>query len=113
MIIFFGSRFAHLITRQSKTLECPNCGKIGHIKNSVLSEHVHLFWIPLLPIGKESVSKCENCQYTMNIRNMTAVIRKGCNELEKETRPPIWQYSGLALIGLLIVYLIYYMQNLK
>ena len=75
-MLIFGSRAVNLITLQSNNGICPSCGTVGSTVIGVYSKHVHIFWVPIFPIGKEGVSQCQHCKYTVNDDDMPEDIRR-------------------------------------
>ncbi len=75
---------------------CPNC-KTFDLKSDVYKDYYHLFFIPFFPTGVKSSSiYCFSCSSFARIDSLQ-------NEYEKKTRIPFWLYSGLILVGCLIV----------
>ncbi len=105
-MIIYGSKAVHLKTVQSKTT-CPNCGNEGSLVISIFRRHAHLFWIPLFPIGKIGVSQCQHCKQVLQAKEMPELIRREYDNLKSETKGPIWQFAGLGIIALLIVWVNY------
>ncbi|MEN8121221.1 MAG: hypothetical protein ABFS35_12775 [Bacteroidota bacterium] len=103
-MIVYGWKAAHIKSAQSRTATCPSCGTKGSLIFSVFSKHAHIFWIPLFPIGKTGAAQCQHCNYAMKANEMPDEIKREYNSLKSEKRAPIWQFSGLALIALLIAW---------
>ena len=102
-MIIFGSRSAYIGSKMSANAICSNCQTQGKIRYSVFSSHAHVFWIPVFPMGKTGVSECQHCKQTLRVREMPAKMQQECNATKKEMKAPIWQFSGLFVIGALIV----------
>jgi rubredoxin len=97
-MIIYGWRSAHLKTKQLDTCTCPSCGTKGSVITSVFSRHVHIFWIPLFPIGKTGAAQCQHCGFVMEKKEMPEDIKQEYGYLKSETRPPFWQFAGLLII---------------
>lgn len=75
---------------------CPNC-KTFDLQVDVYKDYYHLFFIPFIPTGvKNSSIYCYHCSSFTRIDSLQ-------NEYEQKTKVPFYLYSGLILIGLLIV----------
>lgn len=103
-MLIYGSKAVNLKTVQSKTATCPSCGTQGSLKIRVFRKHAHVFWIPLFPIGKNGVSRCQHCKNVLKTKEMPEPIKKEYETLKNETKGPIWQFAGLGVIAILIVW---------
>ncbi len=106
-MIIYGTKSVHLKTQQPPTLVCPSCASQGTTAISVFRKHAHIFWIPLFPIGKKGISQCQHCSMVLWAKEMPEQIKRACFNLKKESKGPLWQFSGLVLIGIFIVFSIY------
>ncbi|WP_430908539.1 zinc-ribbon domain-containing protein [Maribacter sp. 2-571] len=106
-MIIYGSKAVHLKSKQSKTTTCPNCRTIGSVVLSVYRRHAHIFWIPLFPIGKKGVSQCQHCKNLLKINEMPEPIKREYNALKKETKGPIWQFTGPGILTALVAWGVY------
>ena len=106
-MIIYGIGTANLKAFQSKTVTCPECDTKGMMEFSFVSRHVHVFWIPLFPVGKKGVSKCLHCKHTMEGKEMPQDVKMEYTNYKSEVRAPIWQFVGLAIISMLIVWGVY------
>src|SRR5689334_11457267 len=106
-MIIYGTKPVHLKSAQPSTTVCPSCGQTGTIVLSAYSKHAHIFWIPLFPIGRLGVSQCQHCKQALDDAAMPGELKREYNNLKAETRVPIWQFLGLALIGLLAIWITY------
>lgn len=84
--------------------KCPNCGSMHSIEMNVFQKYVHLFYIPYLPAGKTGISQCSQCNQVLTDKEMPAYLQTAYGQLKAKTKIPIWMFSGLALMMLLIVY---------
>lgn len=84
--------------------KCPNCASNHSLEMEVFQKYVHFFYIPYLPAGKTGVSYCSNCKQAMVDKDMPSNLKAAYQQLKAKTRIPIWMFSGLVLMVLLIVY---------
>lgn len=80
-------------------LACAHCGTVGALSSTIFSRYLHLFWIPVLPIGKTSVTVCQHCQQTLREREMPAAYRAPVQALQAQARTPFSNYALLLLFG--------------
>ncbi|GAA0713863.1 hypothetical protein GCM10009430_06210 [Aquimarina litoralis] len=103
-MIIYGSKSVHLKSERSEMSVCPNCGTQGSLVLSVYRRHAHIFWIPLFPIGKKGLSQCQHCKNVLYTKEMPTPIRKEFNILKNKAKGPLWQFVGLAILLVAIVW---------
>jgi hypothetical protein len=102
-MIVFGSKAVHLKTVELEEAICPSCGTEDSLLLSVYRKHIHLFWIPIIAIGKRGQSVCEYCKHVMQVAYMPDEVKRDYEVLKKENKGPVWQHIGLVLIiGIII-----------
>jgi hypothetical protein len=106
-MIIYGSRASHLKSVQLQNESCPNCSQQGSVLLSTYTKYAHIFWIPLFPVGRFSLSQCQHCKQTLEQKQMPAQIAAHHHRNLAETRSPLWQFTGLALIGVLVAFGVY------
>lgn len=102
-MIIYGSKAVHLQSFKLNKEVCKKCDSTGTLTLSIYSKHAHVFWIPLLPFAKLGITQCSNCKNTLTEKEMPQDLRNVYYAQLKTVRPPFWQYSGLAIIGILAV----------
>ncbi|SEK81845.1 hypothetical protein SAMN04487910_1204 [Aquimarina amphilecti] len=103
-MIIFGSRSVYVTSKQSTGSICPSCGTKGSLRLIVFRRHVHVFWIPIFPIGKKGMSQCQHCKHVLNIKEMPEPIKQECITLKNKTKGPIWQFAGLGILIVMILW---------
>ena len=68
----------------------------------VFQKYAHVFWIPFFPMGKTGVSQCDHCKQVLKLKEMPASLTASYDNLKSQTKTPIWMFSGLALVAVLI-----------
>ena len=101
-MIIYGSRSKEL-AKEILTDKCQNCGKDNSIDMHVFQKYAHVFWIPFFPLGKTGVSQCDHCKQVLKLKEMPGTLRASYDNLKSQTKTPIWTFSGLALVAVLIV----------
>ncbi len=71
MIIIFGTR--SVVSDDQRTgggpRQCPNCGQVALFKTRQSRTFIHIFWIPLIPLGKrQPVIECGNCKARFHVQ---------------------------------------------
>jgi hypothetical protein len=100
MIFFFGQRHKVLKTYSDRDFVCENCNS-PRLNYVVRQQYYHLLWIPIFPIDKYVGTRCNSCGLTRK-----EIYSQNGASFNKETKTPIYMYSWLILIGLLIIYAI-------
>ncbi|KPV48680.1 hypothetical protein SE17_36760 [Kouleothrix aurantiaca] len=64
MLIFFGTR--QVVRDDARPgggmQQCPRCGQYAMFAPRTARTYVHVFWIPIIPLGAaEPVLECQNC----------------------------------------------------
>jgi len=99
MIFIYGTRAKTIATRQLDHVVCKHCGEPQSIYGNVVSRHVHFFRIPLFPLGKEGYSLCTHCKQTLDEERMPVNYREAIHRLKSDSKLPVWQFTGLLLLG--------------
>lgn len=102
-MMIFGSKAVYLKTEQSRNATCPNCNTQGSLIFTVYRRHAHIFWIPLFPFAKRGMSQCLQCKYTLKTNEMPEFVRLVYDTVQTKSKGPIWQFTGLAMVLILLV----------
>ncbi|MFZ4798645.1 MAG: hypothetical protein ACOYMA_14195 [Bacteroidia bacterium] len=102
-MIVYGSKSKVLATENLMD-KCPNCGTQNSVELSVLQKYGHVFWIPFFPMGKTGISNCSHCKQVLELKEMPDNIKVSYENLKPSTKTPIWMFSGLALVAVLIIF---------
>lgn len=103
-MIIYGSKAVYVLSRRSKTCICPSCRTQGSIRLFVFRRHAHVFWIPLFPIGKKGMSQCEHCKKVLYTKEMPTPIKREYEILKSKAKGPIWQFTGLAILIVMVIW---------
>jgi hypothetical protein len=100
-MIIYGSKSKEL-AKEMLTDKCQNCGTQNCIDMHVFQKYAHVFWIPFFPMGKTGLSQCNHCKQVLKRKEMPAILTASYENLKAQTKTPIWMFSGLALVAVLI-----------
>jgi hypothetical protein len=103
-MIIYGTKAVNLQSKSSKTATCPNCQTEGSITFQVYRKHTHIFWIPLFPLGKNGYSECSHCKNVLEPKEMPRNMQMEMDTIKHESRGPLWQFAGIGLIAILIIW---------
>lgn len=105
-MIIYGSKNKQL-TNEVLFDKCENCGTQNAIELHVFQKYAHVFWIPIFPMGKTGLSQCNHCKQVLKLKEMPSSLKQSYENLKVKTKTPIWMFSGLLIIGFLIVFATY------
>lgn len=99
-MIIFGSKAKQIAVETIQT-SCPNCSN-NRLNLVTIQKYAHVFWIPFFPMRKLVYSECPNCKQVLEKKEMSDALRMASEETGKTGKTPIWAFSGLALLAILI-----------
>src|SRR5882672_1182143 len=100
-MIIYGVRSTQL-AKEIIADKCSGCGTQNSIELYVFQKYAHVFWIPLFPVGKTVVSQCDHCKQVLKQKEMPSSLLSTYESIKSQTKTPIWTFSGLAVIAILI-----------
>tara|TARA_B110000091_G_scaffold207270_1_gene245245 strand:- start:1040 stop:1501 length:462 start_codon:yes stop_codon:yes gene_type:complete len=53
-------------------------------------------------MNKKAFSECTNCNVTQDFKDMNEQLRRVSADIKRDTKTPIWYWSGLGIIALII-----------
>ena len=105
-MIIWGTKTA-LRRTESTVGPCSNCGHINCVEIYIFQNYFHLFWIPTIPLDKTGWSKCEDCEEVLIPSQMHGSLLSIYKQVIESTKPPIWAFSGIAVIVTCIIWAIF------
>lgn len=97
-MIVYGYHATHLSTTAVPT-PCPGCGAPDALRLRVFGRYAHVYWLPLLPLGKAGAVQCTECQLVLRAPELPRPLRAELRELKARTRTPLRHCLGLLLLG--------------
>ena len=101
-MIFYGSKGVHLHSEQVSGIKCSNCEQQTTHNISIFGRYAHVYWIPFFPLGKKGVSECTNCKVTLAPKEMNDQLKLAYSNVNVNAKSPLWYWSGLGIIALII-----------
>lgn len=98
-----GIKKTPLKSTQLAHITCPNCQQSDTTKISVIGGYKHLLQIPFLASKKVALSTCHSCKTSLDYKNMSDNLKLSYHELKDLTKTPLWFYSGIIGIKLLVL----------
>lgn len=69
-----------------------------------MQRYAHIFWIPLFPIGKVFATQCQHCRHVLEENEIREAYRMPYQEMKQQLTIPIWTFTGLGIITVLIFF---------
>lgn len=98
-MIIYGTKAAKGKFIQTE-IQCPFCGATHAVGVLPYHKYFHIYWIPLIPYGKEFVTACGKCGTAVPDHYLGS--EGVSDEIKKQAKRPLWIYSGLAILAILI-----------
>jgi hypothetical protein len=100
-VIIYGTKSTQL-AKETINEKCPNCGTSNSVDMYLFQKYFHVFWIPLFPTGKTAITECTHCKQVLKQKEMPAQLKASIDPVKSQAKTPIWTFSGLALLAVLI-----------
>lgn len=104
MLFFYGVRTTPVLTAPLPDLACAHCQTPNGLSCTVFSRYVHFFWIPVFPIGKDSVTECAHCKQTLLAREMPASYRAPVQAVQQQAGTPLTHFALVLLLGAFVAF---------
>ena len=104
MVVVYGKKSSVSANGEIITDHCPECGKnsFAHVYRN---NYMHVFWIPMFSIGRQSVLVCTNCQKVLEGRELSEKMRVDIRDRKEKPRYPYHHFFGV--IALLVAGVIF------
>lgn len=104
-MIFFGKKAGKIKELDIADSYCQHCHSICNHRVTVFGNYLHVYWIPMLPIGKKAVAECTECLRTISQKEFPRDLVDKYHEKKKSIRSPLRHWAGLILIGAFAIFL--------
>lgn len=99
MFLIYGRKTARIKRYTDNKNHCKSC-KSFDLNVKVYKEYFHVFFIPFFPTGDKTVKiSCNNCEEPFRIDSVQ-------KDYENNTKLPVYLYSGLIMVGALILFMV-------
>jgi hypothetical protein len=103
MLFLVGTGTSAISSHPLTGIPCVNCGATS-VGVAIFSRYLHLFWIPIIPLGKRSVSQCANCKQALSENEMPPAYRQQVSVFKEQAKLPVTNYLVLALLGVVAAF---------
>ena len=101
MLFLFGTGTTVTATEALPGLACQYCHTTGNLAVSVVARYAQLFFIPVLPLGKTSVTVCGHCRQTLRTGEQPAAYLAPVAAVVARAKTPLWHFAVLGVFGAL------------
>ncbi len=105
-MIIFGSRATNIGNFDVRNSKCEYCQNDSTQRISVFGKYVHIFWIPIFPIGKKAVAECTHCKRTIEQKEFSSKLSQLYQENKSKAKRPFWHWLGLIIVACLLALII-------
>jgi hypothetical protein len=103
-MIIYGSKNSNAEEQLTKNIPCPKCKSKDSLIVFAYNKYAHIYWIPLFSLGKRGLAVCNNCKHEIKPKKMSDQLKLAYQNIKSKVGIPIWHFSGLAIIAILILY---------
>jgi len=82
--------------------KCSSCGTHDSMRMLIYEKYAHVFWIPFVPVGKTAATQCNYCKRVLTKKEFSPELTDRYLDLKSDTKTPLWTFSGLALLAILV-----------
>lgn len=103
-MILFGTKKKEIKSGRISNIVCHYCSENVTMNYSVETSYFHLYWIPIFPYKKRTYADCTECDTLFEYKHFSEQLKNKLNR-ENELKPsknPVWMYSGLLILGVII-----------
>ena len=101
-MIIFGTRSGKLKSPQTKADDCNYCQTKDSVWYYFFQRYIHIFWIPVIPIGKTGSSVCGHCKQVLSANEMPENQKQEFLNIKKDLKTPFGYKIVLILLAGLI-----------
>ncbi|UOQ71186.1 zinc ribbon domain-containing protein [Hymenobacter cellulosilyticus] len=106
MLFFFGLGQTRITTTALSGVTCTHCHTPDSLTATVFSRYFHFFWIPVIPIGKFSLTQCGHCKQVLEKKEMPAAYQAPVAAVQSQAKLPVTNYLVLILLGLAVLFIV-------
>jgi len=93
MIFLWGWRGKVIPGKMLNNQRCEQCGS-GSLRAHTVVNYVHLFWIPLFPVGRQIATQCSHCQVVQKGKEVSKAIKDEANRQQAVAPIPKYLFVG-------------------
>lgn len=108
MIIVGSSKALDIQTQKLQGINCKNCDVKNSLELHSFVSYGHVMFLPTFTEGKKSVVICDSCGKEYNIDIQPERIKEEARVAQEQIKVPLWHFSGLAIITLVVLSAIYF-----
>jgi|GEM_PF-3307295 len=105
MLFFYGTGNSRVTTAPVLGVSCQHCQTPDALTCTVFSRYFSLFWIPVFPLGKHSVTVCQHCKQVLTSPEMPPAYRAPVQACQSQARTPLTNYALLLVFGAGVAFL--------
>ncbi len=101
-MIIYGTKAAKGKFIETAT-QCPFCGKDHSVGILPYHKYFHVYWIPIVPYGREYAVACSACGHGVPDHYISGGINE---DIKRQAKRPIWTFAGAFVLGAIAMYIL-------
>jgi hypothetical protein len=98
MFVLWGWRGKVIPGKMLSNQRCEHCGS-GSLRAHTVVNYVHMFWIPLFPVGKQIATECTHCKAVQKGKEVSKAIKE--EAARQQAIAPIPKYLFVGTVALI------------
>lgn len=98
-MIIYGIKATNIGSFNVRNTKCEYCQNDSTQRISVFGKYLHIFWIPIFPIGKKAVAECTHCMRTIEQKDFSDKLNQLYQDNKSKAKRPFWHWLGLGIVG--------------
>lgn len=101
------SKYFYSRTFKIQNVTCKNCGNKNSLELLSFTSYFHVFFIPFVSEGRQSQVVCRSCEKEYDLKIQPERIKEIARSEQVYLKIPLWHFTGIFLLGSLILAGIY------
>jgi hypothetical protein len=106
MLFLWGWRGKVIPGKMLNNQHCEHCGS-GSLRAHTVVNYLHMFWIPLFPIGRSVATECTHCKSVLKGKEVTKAIKDEAHR--QQAVAPVPRYLFMGTVGLVVAFGVLFM----
>lgn len=106
MLVLWGWRGKVIPGKMLSNQRCEHCGS-GSLRAHTVVNYVHIFWIPLFPVGRYLATECNHCQAVQKGKEIPDAIKQEARRQQALAPFPRYLFAGTAAVAVLAGFLFF------
>ena len=101
MLLLWGWRGKVIPGKMLNNQRCEQCGS-GSLRAHTVVNYVHIFWIPLFPVGRQIATECNHCKSVQKGKEVSKAIKEEAKR--QQAVAPVPKYLFMGTVGFAMLF---------